>query len=58
MQSTLLQSLRRQSINILNRPISYLGISPSEIKVPGHLDIHIRMFIEMLVAVTIFFKRI
>ena len=38
-QSKLLQAFRRQSINILNRPISYLEISPSEIKLLAHLDI-------------------
>lgn len=56
-QSKLLQPFRRQSIIILNRPISYLGLNPSEIKVPGHLDTHIRMFIETGMALAIFLKK-
>lgn len=35
MQSKLLQPFRKASINILNRPISYLGIHLSVIKVPA-----------------------
>lgn len=52
-----LQPFRRQPVDILNRPISYLGINPSEIKVPRHLDIHIRMFTETFMAVAIFLKK-
>lgn len=56
MQSKLLQPFRKVSINILNRPISYLGIHLSVIKGPGHLNTHIRTFTETLMAVLIIFK--
>lgn len=54
LQSKSLQPFKRQTANILNGPISYLGINPSEIKVPKHLETHIRGFIETLMAVAIF----